>query len=310
MIYMSQALHLFEGFSALDRLTSRVRFAGVIGGEGPPVLLLHGYPQCHATWHDVAPALAKRYTVIAPDLPGYGKSRVLDAEPWHKRAVGTELVAMMRALGHDRFAVIGHDRGARVGYRLALDHPDRVSAYCSLAVVPTLDVWPAVDRQFAKGAFHWFLFAQPGDLPERMLAADPDAFLDATLNHMAGGIENLHPAAVAAYREAFRETSVRQAMIEDYRAAYDVDADHDAADRASGHKITCPVMVLWADEQLVASGMETGALTASDVWRRWADDVRGFDIACGHLLPEQAAEAVIEKVIPFLGASLQSDAND
>ena len=153
---MSQAFipRLFEGFSALDRQTSRVRFAGVIGGEGPPVLLLHGYPQCHATWHDVAPTLAKRYTVIAPDLPGYGKSRVLDAGPWHKRAVGTELVAMMHALGHDRFAVIGHDRGARVGYRLTLDHPDRVSAYCSLAVVPTLDVWPAVDRQFAKGAFH------------------------------------------------------------------------------------------------------------------------------------------------------------
>jgi len=143
-----------------------------------------------------------------------------------------------------------------------------------------------------------------------MLAADPDAFLDATLNQMAGGIENLHPAAVAAYREAFRETSVRHAMIEDYRSAYDVDADHDAADRAAGRKITCPVMVLWADERLVASGMETGALTPSDVWRRWADDVRGFDIVSGHLLPEQAAEAVIEKIIPFLDASLRSDANN
>ena len=144
--------------------------------RGQPVSL-HGYPQCHANLHDVAPTLAKRYTVIAPDLPGYGKSRVLDAGPWHKRAVGTELVAMMHALGHDRFAVIGHDRGARVGYRLALDHPDSVSAYCSLAVVPTLDVWPAVDRHFAQGAFHWFLFLQLGDLPEGRLAADPMPFL-------------------------------------------------------------------------------------------------------------------------------------
>ena len=125
---------------------------------------------------------------------------------------------------------------------------------------------------------------------------------------MAGGIEKLHPAAVAAYREAFRETSVRQAMIEDYRSAYDIDVEHDAADRASGRKIVCAVMVLWAAERLVASGMETGALTASDVWRRWADDVQGFDIACGHLLPEQAAEAVIEKVLPFLEASLRSHA--
>ncbi|WP_246515461.1 alpha/beta fold hydrolase [Bradyrhizobium diversitatis] len=307
LIKMSRAPHLFEGFSPLDRQTSRVRFAGVTGGEGPPLLLLHGYPESHATWHDVAPALAKRYTVVAPDLPGYGKSRVLDAGPWDKRAVGAELVAMMRSFGHDRFAVVGHDRGARVGYRLALDHPDRVSAYCSLAVVPTLDVWPAVDRQFAKGAFHWFLFLQPGDLPERMLAADPDAFLEATLNQMAGGIEKLHPAAVADYREAFREKSVRQAMIEDYRSAYDTDLDHDAADRAAGRKIACPVMVLWADERLVASGMETGVLTAADVWRRWAGDVSGFDIACGHLLPEQAPEAVIEKIAPFLEASLKRD---
>ena len=307
LINMTRAPHLFEGFSPLDRQTSRVRFSGVTRGEGPPLLLLHGYPESHATWHEVAPPLAKRYTVVAPDLPGYGKSRVLDAGPWNKRAVGAELVAMMRGFGHDRFAVIGHDRGARVGYRLALDHPDCVSAYCSLAVVPTLDVWPAVDRQFAKGAFHWFLFLQPGDLPERMLAADPDAFLEATLNQMAGGIEKLHPAAVAAYREAFRETSVRQAMIEDYRSAYDTDLDHDSADRAAGRKIACPVMVLWADERLVASGMETGELTAADVWRRWADDVSGFDIACGHLLPEQAPEAVIEKIVPFLEASLKRD---
>lgn len=307
LIKMSRAPHLFEGFSPLDRPTSRVRFAGVTGGEGPPLLLLHGYPESHATWHDVAPALAKRYTVVAPDLPGYGKSRVLDAGPWDKRAVGAELVAMMRSLGHDRFAVVGHDRGARVGYRLALDHPDRVSAYCSLAVVPTLDVWSAVDRQFAKGAFHWFLFLQPGDLPERMLAADPDAFLEATLNQMAGGIERLHPAAVAAYREAFRDSSVRRAMIEDYRSAYESDLDHDAADRAAGRKIACPVMVLWADERLVASGMETGVLTAADVWRRWADDVSGFDISCGHLLPEQAPGEVIEKIVPFLEASLKRD---
>lgn len=303
---MSQAesSRLFDGFTPLDHRTSRVHFAGVSGGEGPPVLLLHGYPETHATWHAVAPALAERFTVVAPDLPGYGKSRFLSEGPWHKRAVGAELVAMMRALGHDRFAVIGHDRGARVGYRLTLDYPGHVGAYCSLAVVPTLDVWPAVDRQFAKGAFHWFLFLQPGDLPERLLAADPDAFLDATLNQMAGGIEKLHPAAAAAYREAFREKSVRQAIIEDYRSAYGVDADHDAADRAAGRKISCPVMVLWADERLVASGMESGSLKASDVWRRWADDVQGFDIACGHLLPEQAPEAVLEKVVPFLEASL------
>lgn len=294
---------LFEGFPVLDCTTSRVRFAGVTGGEGPPVLLLHGYPQTHATWHAVAPALAARYSVIIPDLPGYGRSRVLDAGPWDKRAVAAELVAMMQALGHQRFAVVGHDRGARAGYRLALDHPDRVSAYGSLAVVPTLDIWPAVDREFAKAAFHWFLFLQPGDLAERLLAADPDAFLDATLNQMAGGIEKLHPAAVADYREAFRQVSVREAMIQDYRAAYGPDADHDAADRANGRKIRCPVLVLWPRQRLVAAGMESGTLTATEVWRRWADDVRGFDMPCGHLVPEQAPAAVIDALVPFLDAT-------
>jgi len=294
---------LFEGFSVLDCTTSRVRFAGVRGGEGPPVLLLHGYPQTHATWHAVAPALAARYSVVIPDLPGYGRSRVCDAGPWDARAVAAELVAMMHALGHERFAVVGHDRGARAGYRLALDHPDQVSAYCSLAVVPILDVWPAVDYKYAKEAFHWFLFLQPGDLPERLFAADPDALLDAMLNQMAGEIEKLHPAAVADYREAFHKDSVREAIIKDYRAAYGPDADHDAADRASGRKISCPLMVLWPDQQrLIATGMESGTLTATDVWRRWADNVRGFDIACGHLLPEQAPEAVTDALVPFLDA--------
>ncbi len=293
---------LFSGFSALDCATPRVHFTGVVGGEGPPVLLLHGYPQNHMTWHAVAPALAAHHTVIVPDLPGYGNSQTLDAGPWDKQAVGVELVAMMRSLGHERFVVIGHDRGARVGYRLTLDHPDHVRAYAALAVVPILDVWAAVDRQFAMGAFHWFLLAQPGDLPERLLASDPDAFLDATLNQMAGGIDKLHPAAVAAYRHAFRKPSVRQAMIQDYRAANGSDVEHDLADRAAGRKIACPVLVLWAAERLVADGMESGTLTAAEVWRRWADDVRGVDVACGHLLPEQAPDAVLDALTPFLEA--------
>ena len=294
---------LFEGFSPLECATTRVRFSGVIAGEGPPVLLLHGYPQTHATWHAVAPELAAHHTVIVPDLPGYGRSAVIDAGPWDKRAVAIELVAMMGALGHERFAVVGHDRGGRVGYRLALDHPDRVNAYCSLAVVPTLDIWPAIDREFAKWAFHWFFFLQPGDLPERLLAADPDAFLDATLSHMAGGIDTLHPAAVADYRAAFRQPSVRNAMIQDYRAAYGSDTDHDSADRAAGRKIACPVMVFWPRHQrLVASGMASGTLTAAAVWQRWSDNVQGLDVSCGHLVPEQAPEAVLADLVPFLDA--------
>ncbi|MGJ5181454.1 alpha/beta fold hydrolase [Bradyrhizobium oligotrophicum] len=292
---------LFEGFSRLDHTTTGVHFAGVMGGDGPPVLLLHGYPETHATWHAVAPALAQRFSIVAPDLPGYGRSLVRNDGAWAKRDVATELVSLMQSLGHRRFAVVGHDRGARVGYRLALDFPQQVTAYCSIAVVPTLDVWPAVDREFAKRAFHWFLFAQPGDLPERLLAADPDAFLDDTLDHMAHGLSSLHQIAVADYREAFAKASVRRAIIKDYRAAYDIDVQHDAADRRAGRKIACPVLVLWPRHQrLVADRGHDDVLTPGTVWRRWADDVREVDIDGGHLLPEQAPEAVVETLISFL----------
>lgn len=293
--------NLFEGFSPLDCRTSRVSFAGVAGGEGPPVLLLHGYPETYATWHAVAPTLVRSHAIVAPDLPGYGRSRVHDYGVWDKREVAAELVSLMRSLGHERFAVVGHDRGARVGYRLALDHPERVTAYCAIAVVPTLDVWPAVDRAFAKWAYHWFLLAQPGDLPERLLAADPEAFLADTLDHLARGIGTLHPAAVADYRAAFAEPSVRRAIVKDYRAAYGVDVEHEAADRAAGRTIRCPVLVVWPhDQRLVAERGPEGTLTAGAVWRRWADDVREVDAAGGHLLPEQAPEAVLEALRPFL----------
>ncbi len=294
---------LFPGFAALDIATRRTRLAGVTGGSGPAVLLLHGYPQTHAAWHAVAPALAGQHTVVVPDLPGYGRSVLLDPGDWDKREVAAELVSMMKTLGHDRFAVIGHDRGARVGYRLALDHASHVSAYCPLAVVPTLDVWPAVDREFAKWAFHWFLFLQPADLVEKLLANDPDAFLDATLIHMAGALDTLHPAALADYRAAFRRPSVRAAMVKDYQAAYGADNDNDAADRAAGRKLSCPVHVLWPEQRLVAERSGSGPTAAVDVWRRWADDVSGALVPGGHLVPEHAAPEVLREVMPFLAAT-------
>ena len=294
---------LFEGFSALDVDTERVHFSGVLGGSGTPVLLLHGYPQTHAAWHAVAPALAVHHEVVVPDLPGYGASVLLDDElAWSKRDVAAELVAMMAGLGFDRFAVLGHDRGARVGYRLCLDHPTRVTGYGALAVVPTLDVWPAVDREFAKASFHWFLFLQPDDLVETLLSADPDHFLDTTLTAMAGSLDALHPAALADYRRAFRRNTVRAAMIKDYRAAYGVDVEHDAADRAAGRRMPCPVLTLWAHERLVAEGDASGALTAVEVWRRWADDVSGGVVPGGHLIPEHAAAHVVRAALPFLEA--------
>jgi haloacetate dehalogenase len=294
---------LFPGFSALHATTTHVRFRGVIGGSGPPILLLHGYPQTHAAWHVVAPAFADTHTVVVPDLPGYGTSALLRDSVWDKREVASELVSLMRSLGYSRFAIVGHDRGARAGYRLALDHPASVAAFASLAVVPTLDIWPAVDREFAKGAFHWFLFLQPNAIVEKLLSSDPDAFLEAALNRAIGSLDRLHPAALADYRAAFRRPSVRAAMIQDYKAAYESDTENDAADRAAGRKLECPVLVLWANERLVAEGVEIGQASAVEIWRRWTNAPSGFDVPGGHLIPEDAPGEVVRLVLPFLNSA-------
>jgi haloacetate dehalogenase len=294
---------LFDGFAAIDVDTGRVRFAGVMGGEGSAVLLLHGYPETHAAWHEVAPLLAEHHTVVAPDLPGYGRSLLTDDGAWDKREVAAELILLMRSLGHERFHVVGHDRGARVGYRLALDHARHVSSFCSLAVVPILDIWPAVDWEFAKAAFHWFFFLQPGELVEKLLAANPDVFLDATLIRMAGSLDALHPAVLADYRAAFRRPEVRAAIIKDYQASERTDVAYDDADRAAGRTIACPVLVIWPEERLVAKSAENAPITAVDVWRRWADEVSGVTVSCGHLVPEHAALEVVGAVLPFLKAA-------
>ena len=286
----------FPTFRRLAIEAGGVRFAGVIGGEGPPVLLLHGYPQTHIAWRRIAPALAEHHTVVIPDLPGYGASRPHDMAPrWTKRRVGEAVAALMSHLGHDRFSVVGHDRGARAGYRLALDHPQRVTAFASLTVIPTLDAMTAIDYRAAAQAFHWFLFAQEADLPERLLAADPDAFIDRALDKMTGGREVIEASALDAYRMAFRDPTVRHAICEDYRAAMDEDLALDATDRAAGRRMPCPVLVLWPRENA-----KPGQPTPIETWRDWADDVSGTATAGGHLQPEDAPDEVMESLRPFL----------
>jgi haloacetate dehalogenase len=177
----------------------------------------------------------------------------------------------------------------------------------SLAVVPILDIWPAVDWAFAKAAFHWFLFLQPGELAEKLLGTNPDVFLEATLIRMAGSLDTLHPAALADYRAAFRRPEVRAAIIKDYQASDRTDVAYDEADRTAGRKIACPVLVLWPEERLVAKSAENVAITAVDVWRRWADEVAGVTVSCGHLIPEHAAPEVVGAVLPFFRAATARD---
>lgn len=288
---------MLDGFQRYDVQTEDATIASFIGGSGPPLLLLHGYPQTHFAWRHVAPVLARDYTVVATDLRGYGDSRgpqQVDASAYSKRTMACDQFAVMKRFGFDRFAVIGHDRGARVGYRMALDHPEAVRAYVSLTVIPTCDVWARAGKDFALGAYHWMLFAQPYDLPERLLSGDPDFFLDWTLQRMTKDAGALSDDARAAYREAFRRPEVRHAMMQDYRAGASIDQEHDLADRAAGRVLDCPVLVLWEE------GRFSDTNTPLQIWKNWAKDVDGCAIPGGHLQPEEQPEAVLDAVRPFL----------
>lgn len=301
------SVHLESLFPGFTQQTVMLRDGSTIRtvrcGAGPAVLLLHGYPQTLAAWHRVAPALVQGgFQVIAADLPGYGAG-CLSAHSSSfrlpsRRAFAATLCELMEALGHVRFAVVGHDRGARAGYRMALDFPDRVAALASLAVVPTLDAWEAVDGRFAMRAPHWFFFAQPAEMLERLLSVDPTAYLDHVLAGMAGGLEKLDERALLDYRMAFARRQVRAAIFSDYRAALTVDLEDERADRESGRRIGCPVVYLW--------GAESAGRDPLEVWRRWAKDVSGAGIDGGHLQPECAPRQVIEVLVPFLERSLQT----
>lgn len=293
---------MFEGFERHDVEVEDARIASFIGGSGPALLLLHGYPQTHVAWHRLAPVLAQNYTVIATDLRGYGDSlgpQQVDAAAYSKRTMGRDQLAVMKHFGFDRFGLMGHDRGARVGYRLALDHPGTVRAFVSLTVIPTADMWERAGKAFGLGAYHWYLFAQPYDLPERLLSVDPDFFLDWALRKMAKDPSCLSDDALAAYHAAFRRPEVRHAMMQDYRAGATVDHEHDLADRAAGRQLDCPLLVLW--EQ----GRFEEKPTPLTIWQVLARQIEGHAIPGGHLQAEEQPEAVLDAVVPFLARHLR-----
>jgi haloacetate dehalogenase len=286
----------FPGFQALDIEAGGVRFAGVTGGTGSPLLLLHGFPETHIAWRKVVPSLARHHTLIIPDLPGYGASRPQAMTPrWTKRRVGQALVALMQALGHDRFALAGHDRGARAGYRLVLDHPGMVTRFAALAVIPTLDALRGVDHHFARKNYHWFLMAQEPAIAEAMLAAAPDAVLDREFaSKDAAGAGVIEDAAREAYRAAFRDPAVRHAMCEDYRAALEEDLAADQADRKAGRQLDCPVLALWPRAQEMP-----GRSLPADIWKQWTVDVSSAVTTGHHLQAEDRPDEVIAALLPF-----------
>jgi haloacetate dehalogenase len=290
---------VFEGFELRTIDAGGIAIRARVGGRGPALLLLHGNPQTHVMWHRVAPALAERFTVVATDLTGYGKSSkppsTPDHAPYSKRAMARTQVEVMRALGHERFLVAGHDRGGRVGYRMALDFPDRVVKLAVLDIVPTLEAFARGGKDFALGYYHWFFLAQPAPLPERLIGADPDWFW--RWHTSRGPHEVFTPEALEDYLACFRDPETVRAICEDYRAAAGIDCEHDAADKRAGRRIACPLLALWGAHARLEAWYDTLA-----VWRDWASDVSGRCLSCGHYLAEERPEETAAQLLPFFGS--------
>ena len=273
---------MFEGFEL--RTVSGVRLR--VGGTGPPVLLLHGHPQTHVMWHAVMPALAERYAVVAADLPGYGGSD--PAPTGAKSDMARILVDMMDELGHPSFCVAGHDRGGRCAYRMALDHPKRVRRLAVMDIVPTSVMWDRADKAFGLVDWHWYFLAQPPPFPEDVISAAPDRF------YFRGDRSRFDPAALDAYMEAVNDPHVVHGMCEDYRAGATVDDAEDRRDQRRGGRIRCPVLALWAGHDELGRWFDV-----LDVWRGWADDVRGRPLDCGHFMAEERPDDVARELLGF-----------
>ena len=264
------------------------------GGEGPPLLLLHGNPQTHAMWHLVAPALAHHFTVICPDLRGYGGSFKPEASPDHtayaKRAMAQDMVELMLHLGHERFLLAGHDRGGRVAHRLAIDHSERVRKLAVLDIIPTLEHFERADMRFAMGYYHWFWFAQPHPFPESVITAAPEAWFAAHTSREPKPPDFFHPQALADYLEAVHDPDMIRGMCEDYRAAATIDLEHDRESRAAGRKVQCPLLVLWGTKGKIEEWYDAPA-----IWRAYSDSqVIGAKVQSGHYLPEEAPQEVLQ----------------
>jgi haloacetate dehalogenase len=292
---------MFEDFKLTmvdtGEATIRVRH----GGAGPPLLLLHGHPQTHVMWHKVAPRLAAEFTVVAADLRGYGDSSkppsAPDHAPYSKRAMARDQVAVMRQLGFERFYVAGHDRGGRCAYRMALDHPDRVLKLAVLDIIPTGEAFRRADMAFGLGFWHWFFLAQPYDMPERLIGADPDYFFKRRWPRDATGVpqvpDYIAPEALEDYLRCYRNPATIHAACEDYRAGATIDFALDEADRGV-RQIGCPLLALWSARDELQQWYDVLA-----IWRDWAGDVRGRAIDSGHYLAEEAPDEVYAELRDF-----------
>ena len=293
---------MFENFTHTEIKTSGARIVAVHGGNGPPLLLMHGNPFTHASWHKFAPRLAQDFTVVCTDLRGYGDSEKPPGGPDHSgysfRAMAQDQIEVMAALGFDRFMAAGHDRGARVLHRMTLDHPDKVERAAILDIIPQHYLFNHVSRQWATSAYHWFFMIQPFDMPERLMGADPDFFITKKLSKTEQGLSFFGKEALAEYMRCFRNPATIHAMCEDYRATAGVDLAMDTVDFAAGRKIATPLLLLWG-----ATGAVGRIHKPAEIWKDYAADIRGAAaLPCGHYLSEEAPEETCRALHEFFVA--------
>lgn len=292
---------LFPGTQEHRHLHDGVEIFARVGGSGPPLLLIHGFPQTHAMWHKVAPALMQRFTCVMPDLRGYGYSAcpANDAknEAYSKRAMAQDLIALMKGRGHERFAVVGHDRGARVGYRMALDHPRAVSCLTVLDIVPTHAMWHNFTVRLAMKTYHWLFLAQPHPLPEMLIEPNPVGYLDYTIASWTKSkdLSAFSEEALSEYRLHYATPEHIHATCNDYRAGATYDLAADVVDHAAERKIACPTLVLWG-----TSGIPSETDGPLETWHAWCESAEGHGIDSGHFVAEENPQATLDALLPFL----------
>lgn len=296
---------MLEGFTRSDIKTSGARIVTVVGGSGPPLLLMHGNPFNHLNWAKVAPALAREFTVVLTDLRGYGDSEKPPGGDDHSgysfRAMAQDQVEVMAALGFERFFAAGHDRGARVLHRMCLDHRQKVERAAILDIIPQHYLYSHIDKQWATFSWHWFFNIQPYDLPERMMGFDPDWFIEKKLAKTRQGLSFFDPAALAEYKRCFRNPETIHAICEDYRAGAGIDLEHDEKDMAAGRKIECPALILWGATGGVGRNHNPGP---AEIWQRYASNiVAAKSVNSGHYLSEEAPEETTAALREFFAAA-------
>jgi haloacetate dehalogenase len=290
---------MFEGFEQRDIEANGVRIRAVIGGNGPPLLLLHGHPQTHVMWHKVAGPLAAHYRVVATDLRGYGDSSKPAGAPNHenysKRTMAEDQVCAMRALGFESFIVMAHDRGARVAHRMALDHPAAVMRLLTLDIAPTLAMYEQTSFAFASAYWHWFFLVRPAPFPETLIRADPDLYLRSTIGARSAGLVPFTDDAYAEYLRCLSDPATAHGICEDYRASIGIDLEHDRADRDAGRRVECEMLSFWGEEGVIARCFDPAA-----EWPKVALRWRGKALPCGHYIAEEIPDVLMAEALPFL----------